>query len=412
MPTLVSSTLSWERIETIDAGFDLGFLDNSLSLSFDWYSRTTKDMLGPGTTLPSVLGAATPYGNYGELRTNGWEISINWNHSFGEADVYATFNIGDARTKITKWNNPSNQIYSFLPASGDYTEGQYFGDIWGFETDGYYTQADMSWNGTRYVPNKGVVDQTALENGQFTYGPGDIKFKDQNGDGFIDGGKGTVNDHGDLKVIGNAMPRYEYSFRIGGAWKGFDIDLFFQGVGKRNMWATGSTIIPQAQSGWGTFTNQIGNYNVINYLPDGQIDFANSTISEDNWYPRLYSSAVSDKNGDLPGIGTIPNIGYGQYNYYPQSKYLLNLAYLRLKNLTIGYTLPVSITKKAYIQKARIYFSADNLCFLYNGAKKYQLDPELTRRSGSSVVGANNDARFGQTIPQRQTLSFGVQVTF
>lgn len=412
MPTLVSSTLSWERIETIDAGFDLGFLDNSLSLSFDWYSRTTKDMLGPGTTLPSVLGAATPYGNYGELRTNGWEISINWNHSFGEADVYATFNIGDARTKITKWNNPSNQIYSFLPASGDYTEGQYFGDIWGFETDGYYTQADMSWNGTRYVPNKGVVDQTALENGQFTYGPGDIKFKDQNGDGFIDGGKGTVNDHGDLKVIGNAMPRYEYSFRIGGAWKGFDIDLFFQGVGKRNMWATGSTIIPQAQSGWGTFTNQIGNYNVINYLPDGQIDFANSTISEDNWYPRLYSSAVSDKNGDLPGIGTIPNIGYGQYNYYPQSKYLLNLAYLRLKNLTIGYTLPVSITKKAYIQKTRIYFSADNLCFLYNGAKKYQLDPELTRRSNSSVVGANNDARFGQTIPQRQTLSFGVQVTF
>lgn len=412
MPTLVSSTLSWERIETIDAGFDLGFLDNSLNVSFDWYSRTTKDMLGPGTKLPSVLGAATPYGNYGELRTNGWEISINWNHSFGEADVYATFNIGDARTKITKWNNPSNQIYSFLPASGDYTEGQYFGDIWGFETDGYYTQADMSWNGTRYVPNKGVVDQTALENGQFTYGPGDIKFKDQNGDGFIDGGKGTVNDHGDLKVIGNAMPRYEYSFRIGGAWKGFDIDLFFQGVGKRNMWATGSTIIPQAQSGWGTFTNQIGNYNVINYLPDGQIDFANSTISEDNWYPRLYSSAVSDKNGDLPGIGTIPNIGYGQYNYYPQSKYLLNLAYLRLKNLTIGYTLPVSITKKAYIQKARIYFSADNLCFLYNGAKKYQLDPELTRRSNSSVVGANNDARFGQTIPQRQTLSFGVQVTF
>lgn len=412
MPTLVSSSLTWERIVTTDVGLDLGFLDNSINVGFDWYQRETKDMLGPGAKLPAVLGASAPYQNAGELRTRGWELSLNWNHSFGDADVYATFNIGDARTKITKWNNGDDQIYSYLPSLGNYTQGQYFGDIWGFETDGYYTQADMSWNGTRYVPNKGVVDQTALENGQFTYGPGDIKFKDQNGDGFIDGGKGTVNDHGDLKVIGNAMPRYEYSFRIGGAWKGFDIDLFFQGVGKRNMWATGSTIIPQAQSGWGTFTNQIGNYNVINYLPDGQIDFANSTISEDNWYPRLYSSAVSDKNGDLPGIGTIPNIGYGQYNYYPQSKYLLNLAYLRLKNLTIGYTLPVSITKKAYIQKARIYFSADNLCFLYNGAKKYQLDPELTRRSNSSVVGANNDARFGQTIPQRQTLSFGVQVTF
>ncbi len=170
------------------------------------------------------------------------------------------------------------------------------------------------------------------------------------------------------------------------------------------MWATGSTIIMQAQSGWGTFTNQVDNYNSITYLPDGQIDFANSTISEDNWYPRPFSGSAT--------VGTVPNVGYGQFNFYPQSKYLLNLAYLRLKNLTIGYTLPVSITRKALIQKARIYFSADNLCFLYNGAKKYQLDPELTRRAGSSVVGNNNDARFGQTIPQRQALSFGVQVTF
>ncbi len=409
MPSLVQSSLTWERIETIDAGFDFGFLDNSLNMSFDWYARSTKDMLGPGTQLPSVLGDGTPYGNYGSLRTNGWELSVNWNHSFGDWDVYVTANVGDSRTKITKWNDPSGLIYTFLPSSGSYTEGQYFGDIWGFETDGYYTQDDMTWNGTRYVPNKGVVDQRGLENIQFTYGPGDIKFKDQNGDGVIDGGKGTVDDHGDLKVIGNALPRYEYSFRIGAAWKGFDIDLFFQGVGKRNMWATGSTIIAQAQSGWGTFTNQWDNYNKITYLPDGQIDFANSTISEDNWYPRLYSDLFDSES---KGYGTIPNIGYGHYNYYPQSKYLLNLAYLRLKNLTFGYTLPYNITRKAYIQKARIYFSADNLCFLYNGASKYQLDPELTRRAGSSVVGNNTDARFGQTIPQRQTLSFGIQVTF
>ncbi len=194
MPTLVSSTLSWERIETIDAGFDFGFLDNSLNVSFDWYSRTTKDMLGPGAKLPSVLGTSTPYGNYGELRTNGWEISLNWNQSFGDADIYATFSIGDARTKITKWNDSSEQVYSFLPSSGNYTQGQYFGDIWGFETDGYFTQADMSWDGTRYVPNKGVVDQTALESGQFKYGPGDVKFKDLNGDGVINSGDPNMVD--------------------------------------------------------------------------------------------------------------------------------------------------------------------------------------------------------------------------
>ena len=404
MPTMVQSSLTWERIETADVGIDLGFLNNSINIGFDWYTRATKNMLGPGIQLPSVLGTGTPYGNYGELRSDGWELSVNWNHSFGDWDVYATANVGDSRTKITKWNDASKLIYSYLPANGTYTEGQYFGDIWGFETDGYYTQNDMSWNGSRYVPNAGVVDQTALEKDQFHFGPGDIKFKDLNGDGKIDGGKGTVEDHGDLKVIGNALPRYEYSFRLGAAWKGFDIDLFFQGVGKRNMWGTGSTIIPQAQSGWGTFTNQIGNYNEITYLADGQIDFANSNISEDNYYPRLYSGSAS--------IGTIPNIGYGQYNYYPQSKYLINMAYLRLKNLTVGYTLPYSITSKALIQKARIYFSADNLCFLYNGASKYQLDPEMTRRAGSTIVGNNTDARFGQTIPQRQTLSFGIQVTF
>ena len=405
MPSLVQNSLSWERIETIDAGFDFGFFENSLNVGFDWYARTTKDMLGPGAQLPSVLGAPTPYGNYGALRTNGWELSVNWNHSFGDWDVYVTANVGDSRTKITKWNDDSKLIYSFLPASGNYTEGQYFGDIWGFETDGYYTKDDMTWNGTRYIPNEGVVDQRGLESQQFTYGPGDIKFKDQNNDGVINAGKGTVDDHGDLKVIGNALPRYEYSFRLGAAWKGFDIDLFFQGVGKRNMWATGSTIIPQYQSAWGTFTNQWDNYNKIAYLPDRQIDFANSTISEDNWYPRLYAETAKV-------TGTVSNIGIGGGNYYPQSKYLLNLAYLRLKNLTFGYTLPYNITRKALIQKARIYFSADNLCFLYNGAKKYQLDPELTRRAGSSVVGNNTDARFGQTIPQRQSLSFGIQVTF
>ena len=88
-------------------------------------------MLGPGAKLPAVLGASAPYQNAGELRTRGWELSLNWNHSFGDADVYATFNIGDARTKITKWNNGDDQIYSYLPSLGNYTQGQYFGDIWG-----------------------------------------------------------------------------------------------------------------------------------------------------------------------------------------------------------------------------------------------------------------------------------------
>ena len=417
MPTLVSSSLTWERIVTTDVGLDLGFLDNSLNVSFDWYQRDTKDMLGPGAELPNVLGAGAPYQNAGELRTRGWELSINWNHSFGDADVYATFNIGDARTKITKWNNTKGTIYSYLPASGNYTEGQYFGDIWGLETEGYFTEDDFVWNAAdgKYDYAPGVANQEFLQSENFVYGPGDIRFKDLNNDGVINNGDpnmkdengdvipvGTLRNHGDLKVIGNALPRYEYSFRLGGAWKGFDIDLFFQGVGKRNMWATGSTIIPMSQSCLGVFTNQTS-FNTVDYGADGRVVSAN--ISQDNDYPRMYSQGGS-------AAGQIGNIGYGRYNFYPQSKYLTNLAYLRFKNLTVGYTLPVEITKKALIQKARIYFSADNLCFLYNGAKKYQLDPEMITSAGSSLQGSNDGiASFGRTIPIPRTFSFGIQVT-
>lgn len=411
MPTLVSSSLTWERIETTDVGLDLGFFDNSLNMSFDWFVRNTKDMLAPGATLPAVLGATAPYQNAGSLRTNGWELSLNWNHSFGDADVYATFNIGDSRTKITKWNNPTGLIYSYLPAESNYTEGQYFGDIWGFETDRYFTEDDFVWVPSTTAGEKGhyeyapgVPDQSALEDNSFTYGPGDIKFADLNNDGKIDAGDRTLKNHGDLKVIGNAMPRYEYSFRIGGAWKGFDLDLYFQGVGKRDMWATGSTIVPMVQSALGTFTNQLS-YNKISYLEDGQIDFANSTINQSNDYPRMYSGA--------DGTGTIGSIGQGHYNFYPQSRYLMSLAYLRLKNITVGYTIPVDITRKAYIQRARIYFSADNLCFLHNGAGKYQLDPEQTLTAGSSTAGYNGgQGMYGRTVPQQRVLSFGLQVTF
>ena len=212
MPTIVSNTLTWERIETGDVGVDLGFLDNSLNFTFDWFNRDTKDMLAPGMTLPQVLGGSAPYQNAGQLRTQGWELGLNYNHSFGDADIYATFSIADARTKITKWNNPTGIIYSYLPNNtASYYEGQYFGDIWGFETDRYFEtsdftgqNADGSWN---YAP--GVATQTGLETGSFKFGPGDVKYKDLNGDGKIDGGKGTLEDHGDLKVIGNAMPRYE-----------------------------------------------------------------------------------------------------------------------------------------------------------------------------------------------------------
>lgn len=195
------------------------------------------------------------------------------------------------------------------------------------------------------------------------------------------------------------------NMHLGGAWKDFDLDLFFQGVGKRDMWATGSTIIPMVQSAYGTFTNQLS-YNEVVFA-DGRErgEIVSANISEDNTYPRLYSAS--------DGTGRIANIGTGQYNFYPQSRYLTSLAYLRLKNITFGYTIPANITKKALIQRARVYFSADNVCFLHNGAGKYQLDPEQNSSANATSQGANGGSgTYGRTVPIQRVFSFGVQVTF
>lgn len=415
MPTVVSNSLKWETIETSDLGLDLGFLNNSLTAGFDVYMRDTKDMLGPSSDLPAVLGAGAPYSNNGQLRTMGWELNLGYNQSFGDADVWVTANLSDSRTKIQKWNNTKGTIYTYNPSSGNYTEGQYYGDIWGLETDRYFEESDFVKGADgklTYAP--GVADQTWLQTGSFIYGPGDIKFVDQNGDGVINNGDakmtdaegnlipvGTLANCGDLKVIGNALPRYEYSFRFGGAWKGLDIDFFFQGVGKRSMWNTGSLVVPMAQSNLGVFTHQLS-YNTYDLDANGKIIGYN--VDQNNMYPAMYNGAQ--------GAGKFStNVGNGCYNFYPQSRYLLNMAYLRFKNLTIGYTLPVDITKKALIQKARLYFSAENIAFLYNGAGKYNLDAEIARGYGSAVGVNDGYAGFGRTTPMPRTFSFGVQVT-
>lgn len=157
--------------------------------------------------LPNSVGATAPYDNAGTLRTRGWELNLDWHHKFGEFNVYANFNLSDSKTKVTKWNNDTKLLSS-------YYSGKNYGDIWGFETDRYFEESDFtgqnadgSWN---YKP--GIAGQSALERAPFHYGPGDIKFKDLDGSGAIDGGKGTADDHGDLKIIGNSLPRYEYGF--------------------------------------------------------------------------------------------------------------------------------------------------------------------------------------------------------
>ncbi len=400
MPSLVSSSLTWERVRTLDVGLDLGFLNNSLTVGFDWFQRDTKDMIAPGIELPSSVGASAPIENAGSLRSRGWELSVNWNKRFGDVNFYINAIVSDYKTKVTEWNNPNKEL-------NNYYSGMTYGDIWGFETDRYFEKddfvgknADGSW-----IYAAGIADQTGLEQGTFVYGPGDIKFKDLNNDGVINGGDpnlkdadgnaiptGTANNHGDLKVIGNTQPRYQYSFHIGGDWKGFDLDLYFQGVGKRDMWTRSAFVMPLMRGADATYAH-MDSYNEIVFDADGNI--TDYIVDQSNKYPAMFPGNE--------GSGTVSGISSGNHNFYPQSRYLVDMSYLRLKNVTFGYTLPQVLTRKAYIEKARVYFSADNIATLYRGNSDYPLDPELNAGSGNS---------WGRTTPITKTFSFGLQVTF
>lgn len=391
LPSFVSKSLTWETIKTLDVGIDLGFLNDQITLGFDWFQRTTSDMLAPGKVMPAILGTSAPYTNAGKLRTRGWELTVAWRKQFNkDLNLYANFNIGDATTKILQWSDDSRLLNSNY-------DGKNYGDIWGFETDRYFTlddftgqNADGSWN-----YKDGIASQKGLENGNFHYGPGDIKFADLNGDGVIDGGKGTAEDHGDLKVIGNTLPRYEYSFHLGGYFKGFDLDLFFQGVGKHDEWTQSPFIIPM-MNGQVIYDNQ------LSYC---SYDKATDTYDIDQNYkfPRLWPGSA--------GKGTVSVLDNGQFDFYPQSRYVVHMSYLRLKNITLGYTLPEEITKKIYMQKLRVYFSATNLWTLHRGFDA-PIDPEMNtdeRRSPSYMASYST---WGRVTPINLAISLGLQVTF
>lgn len=379
-PKLVSSTLTWERIRTLDIGLDLGLFNNEVNIGFDWYQRNTLDMLAPGQVLPDVLGTTEPYTNAGSLRTRGWELNLGWNHRFGDVEVYVNGNVSDFKTVVTKWNNPKNIL-------SEYFTGKVYGDIYGFETDRFFTKDDFVYDaeGNRTGYAEGVANQDKLVgSGNFIYGPGDVKYKDLNGDGVISGGQGTKDDMGDLKVIGNSTPRFQYGFRLGGAWKGFDLDMYFQGVGKWDQWSTGAFAIPFSRGADGIYAHQLDYW---------------SEDNTDAFYPRVFPGNISG--------GTVPGIADGANNFYPQSKYLIDRSYLRFKNLTVGYTLPQNLTKKWYIQKLRVYFTAENLCELINNSY-VPVDPEID----DSEVSGHSNGTWGRVAPMMRTISCGLQVSF
>ncbi len=382
-PKVVSSTLTWETIETKNFGVDLGLFDGKIDVGFDLFQRKNKNMLGPGEQLPVVLGADVPKVNTGEMTTNGWELSVGYrNYSNKDFGYYVTGILADAQAKITKWSNESGIL-------SDFYEGMNIGEIWGFETDRLFQSSDFDGDGNlkEGIP---VQDKNIYTSG-FNLGAGDVKYKDLNGDGVVNKGKFTKDDHGDLKVIGNTTPRYEYSIRAGLNYKAIDFGIFLQGVGKREYWGT-------------------GNVALADYHYDVLYDYQTDYWREDNtdaFYPRPFASNAGTYLPNTKNVGRLLNGGkmlmYGRNNYVPQTKYLQNLAYLRLKEISLGYTIPTSFTEKYSINKFRLYFSAFNVM---EWTKSFiPVDPESTINYYGSL------SFYGTQLPQTRSFSFGLQIT-
>src|SRR5690554_4093819 len=376
-PGALPHGLTWETVGTLDLGFDARFFSNRLGLTFDWYEKTVSDIHSPGLTLPNTFGTGSPARNYGELTTEGWEIALDFKHSFDNGlNIFAGATLSDYLQKVTKYENTTAALPNpIFGRNSTYYEGMTIGEIWGYETDRLFTEADFNADGSFA---DGVPEQNVFQSNKpawFVWGPGDVKYKDLNGDGVVDYGSNNRNDPGDMKVIGNSTPRYQYSFRVGGDWKGFDLSIFMQGVGKRDMWADGPVVIPGYRPAEGWYEHQLDYW-----TPD----------NPDAFFPRPTDA----------GQQVNPN------NFQPQTRYMLDMSYLRMKNITFGYTLPQDLTNNIYISNLRVYVSGENLFEFTN--LEVPIDPEINY----TTAGLNDPNSFGRVYPYTRSLSVGVQATF
>lgn len=364
-PNIISQNLTWETITMTNIGIDAAFLDNRLVLTFDYFSRKTTNMFGPQATLPYTLGTGTPTANNASLTTKGFELILNWHDRIGREFLYnAQLSIGDNKSKILQYRNESGFI-------DDWYNGKEIGEIWGFVTDGIIQNA-----------NEKMKDQTALYP---NWGAGDMKYVDLDNNNKITEGLRTLTDHGDLKVIGNNTPRYNIGIAAGFSFRGFDFSMNWSGSLKQD-YLPGFGV----NTFWG-LTNSWANSAVFKGAP--VLDYwrpANETNilgpNTNAYFPKPYFSDETFKNR------------------MPQSKYVLNAAYLRLRNIQLGYTLPANLSKKATIKKARIFISGGNLVTIKSLPK--DIDPEQT------IIGEQSYNNNGSFYPMSATLTIGVNLTF
>lgn len=353
---LSNPLLTWETITMTDFGFDLTMFKNRFSLSFDWFTKDTDGILLK-LNYPAQIGATPSEENAGKMNNTGWEIDMAWRDKVGEVRYGFGFNLSDVKNKITDLAGNAPDL------SGDQVRvvGLPIDAFYGYEAIGLMTPEDFKI----YDPKTG---QAALPNIPIVLGnayqPGDIKYRDISGpNGKPDG---RITPEYDKKYIGSNIPRYTYSFRGDVAWRGFDFSFNLQGVGKCDGYLKGS---------------------------------ARHALQDMAAYPqKVHLERYHYLNNPNPNT-TYPRLTYNtKFNQETFSTFWLeDASYLRLKNIQLGYTLPSAITKKAKVDKCRIYISADNLLTVSDFF--YAYDPETPVSSGGYY-------------PQVKTCVLGVSITF
>jgi TonB-linked SusC/RagA family outer membrane protein len=368
----VASDLTWETAQQWDLGIDASLFGNRFTLTGDLYIRDTKDMLTDGIALPSVYGADSPQMNTADMRTKGYELTVGWRDQFklaGHPFEYSIgFNISDYKSVITKYDNPEKSF------AKSYYVGKVIGEIWGFKTDGFFKTDEEAKAYAKTVDLS--YSSSRLTGGWLA---GDLKFLDLNNDGVWGIGKNTVDDPGDRVKLGNSRPTLSYGINASIRWCGFDASVFFQGTGNHYWYPNGQTM-----NFWGCYSASY-----LSFMPK---DFHGKVWDEENttaYFPR--PRAYSATGGYLSKVN---------------DHYLQNIRYLRLKNLTFGYTIPSRITKKASIDQIRVYFSGENLCYwspLLKNTKYVDPEAAINRSTAES-----NRVYY----PWPKTFMFGIDITF
>ncbi|NEU07980.1 TonB-dependent receptor [Flavihumibacter sp. R14] len=360
-PGLISSDFTWATVQTLNIGLDLGLLNNRFTANLDWFRRDTKDMLYEGIQLPAALGTIAPLQNVAELRSNGMEVQLNWQDKIGKVSYRFGANVSDFRSKITKIKNEAGIL-------SQYYVGQELGEIWGYTTNRLYTVDDfvagtLSANLTGGTLKPGIVKKE----GQLP-NPGDVMFVDYDGNGIINEGAKTLTNPGDKRVIGNSTPRYRFGVNGGLTWKGLDFSFVVTGAAKQDQWRANGLTFP--------------NYYAFGTIYSDQLDYWTPTNPNAFW-GRTYDQA----GGNQPA------------NQDLQSRFLLNGAHLRVRNLTLGYTLPASLSKKLYAERFQAFISVEN-AFVFDHMPN-GLDSDITRAGVQ-----------GYEYPFMRQASMGVNLSF